>query len=46
MFWMTGAGLTHRPHQWLWVQCPDYGADLAAGLLAMHRQTKHIVGLK
>ena len=43
---MMGAGLTYRPHQRLWVQCPDYGADLAAGPLAMHHQTQHVIGLK
>ena len=43
---MMGAGLTYRPHQRLWVQCPDYGADLAAGPLAMHHHIQHVIGLK
>ena len=43
---MMGAGLTYWPHQRLWVQFSDYGADLAAGPLATNHHTQHDVGIK
>ena len=42
---ITGEGLPYRSHQWLWFQRPEYGADLATGLLAVHHQSQHGVGI-
>ena len=39
--WMTGIGLIYWAQQKLKVQCPDFGADLVAGLLEFHWKTQH-----
>ena len=40
---MTGEVLTYQARQRLQVQFTDFGAYLAAGLLAVRRQTQHRV---
>ena len=38
---MTGEILTYWAQQKLRVQCPDFGADLVAGLMEVHWKTRH-----
>ena len=38
---MTGGGLLYWAQHKLRVQCPEFGADLVAGLLGFHWQTQH-----
>ena len=38
---MTGEGLTYQALHNLRVQCPDFGADLVAGLMEVHWKTRH-----
>ena len=38
---MTGGGLVYWSQQKIRVQCPDFGADLVAGLLEVHFQTQN-----
>ena len=42
---MMGKGLTYQARQKLRFQCPDCGADLAAGLIEVHKKMQPVVGM-
>ena len=42
---MMGEGMTYQARHKQWVWCPGFVADLAMGLLAVHQQMQHMIGL-